>query len=165
MRSAITPSGLVALARHGIHCRRAAHGHHGHLDHQGRPAEDAGQPRLNLSWVFNAYIVALGGLLLLGDKLSDVLAARRFFSAGWVVLKDGPLLAGVASNPAAELTGRTIQGAGSALIAPAVLTLLFKLFGSSPKVLTKALAFYGAAAPAVGTAGIFLAAVTTEHIS
>jgi MFS family permease len=26
-----------------------------------------------LSWVFNAYVIALGGLLLLGGKLSDVL--------------------------------------------------------------------------------------------
>ena len=28
-----------------------------------------------LSWVFNAYVVAFGGLLLLGARLSDVLGA------------------------------------------------------------------------------------------
>lgn len=126
---------------------------------------DLGFSPENLSWVFNAYVVALGGLLLLGGKLSDVLGARRVFSAGWVVLIAGSLLAGFASNPAAELTGRAIQGAGSALIAPAALTLLFMLFGSSPKELTKALAFYGAAAPAGGTAGVFLGGVITEYVS
>ncbi len=119
----------------------------------------------NLSWVFNAYVIALGGLLLLGGKLSDVLGARRVFSAGWVVLIGGSLLAGFAGNPAVELAGRAVQGAGAALIAPSALTLLFMLFGSSPKELTKALAFYGAAAPAGGTAGVFLGGVITEYIS
>jgi MFS family permease len=39
------------------------------------------------------------------------------------------------------------------------------LFGHDPKELTKALAFYGAAAPAGGTAGVFLGGVITEWIS
>lgn len=119
----------------------------------------------SLSWVFNAYVVALGGLLLLGGKLSDVFGARRVFSAGWVVLLGGSLVAALAQGPAVELAGRAVQGAGSALIAPSALTLLFMLFGSTPKELTKALAVYGAAAPAGGTAGVFLGGVITEYIS
>ncbi|MFC7487927.1 MFS transporter [Knoellia sp. CPCC 206453] len=126
---------------------------------------DLGFSPENLSWVFNAYVVALAGLLLLGGKLSDVLGARRVFSFGWVILAAGSLLAGLAGTPAVELAGRAIQGAGSALIAPSALTLLFMLFGSTPKDLTKALAFYGAAAPAGGTAGVFLGGVITEYIS
>jgi EmrB/QacA subfamily drug resistance transporter len=126
---------------------------------------DLGFSPENLSWVFNAYVIALGGLLLLGGKLSDVLGARRVFSAGWVVLLAGSLLAGLAGSPTTELAGRALQGAGSALIAPSALTLLFMLFGSSPKELTKALAFYGAAAPAGGTAGVFLGGVITEYLS
>ncbi|MEJ7705426.1 MAG: MFS transporter [Geodermatophilaceae bacterium] len=39
------------------------------------------------------------------------------------------------------------------------------LFGSDPKQLTKALALYGAAAPAGGTAGVFLGGVLTEYLS
>ena len=39
------------------------------------------------------------------------------------------------------------------------------LFGSNPKELTKAFAIYGAAAPAGGTAGVFLGGVITEWIS
>src|SRR5687768_7892457 len=39
------------------------------------------------------------------------------------------------------------------------------LFGSSPKELMKAFAIYGAAAPAGGTAGVFLGGVITEWIS
>src|SRR4051812_34095432 len=106
-----------------------------------------------LSWVFNAYVVAFGGLLLLGGKLSDVLGARRVFATGWVVLGVGSLVAGLAGTAGVELAGRAIQGAGAALIAPSALTLLFMLFGPRPTELPKALALYGAAAPAGGTAG------------
>ncbi|MDN2497470.1 MFS transporter, partial [Nocardia nova] len=70
-----------------------------------------------LSWVFNAYVIVFGGLLLLGGRLSDIWGARRIFQAGWVVLGAGSLVAGLAGSPALELIGRGVQGAGAALIA------------------------------------------------
>ena len=79
---------------------------------------DLGFSPQDLSWVFNAYVVAFGGLLLLGGRLSDLYGARRMFSLGWVILAAGSLTAGFAGNVGVELTGRAIQGAGSALIAP-----------------------------------------------
>ena len=115
----------------------------------------------NLSWVFNAYVVAFGGLLLLGGRLSDLIGARRVFAAGWVVLLVGSVVAGAAGQVWVELAGRAVQGAGAALIAPSALTLLMMLFGGRPSELPKALALYGAAAPAGGTAGVFLGGVIT----
>jgi EmrB/QacA subfamily drug resistance transporter len=126
---------------------------------------DLGFTPEGLSWVFNAYVVAFGGLLLLGGRLSDLFGARRIFVTGWGVLAAGSLMAGLADGVAVELGGRAVQGAGSALIAPAALTLLFTIFGATPKELTKALALYGAAAPAGGTAGVFLGGVLTEYAS
>lgn len=126
---------------------------------------DLGFDPQDLSWVFNAYVVAFGGLLLLGGRLSDLFGARRVFSLGWAVLAVGSLMAGLADGVAVEITGRAVQGAGSALIAPAALTLLFMTFGANPKELPKALALYGAAAPAGGTAGVFLGGVLTEYAS
>ncbi len=94
----------------------------------------------NLSWVFNAYVVAFGGLLLLGGRLSDLLGARRVFATGWAVLLVGSVLAGLANGVGLELAGRAVQGVGAALIAPAALTLLMMLFGGNPGELTKAIA-------------------------
>ncbi|MFB4266120.1 MFS transporter [Nonomuraea sp. GTA35] len=130
-----------------------------------RIQQDLGFSQENLSWVFNAYVVAFGGLLLLGGRLSDLLGARRLFSAGWLILLAGSLLAGIAPEVWVELTGRAVQGIGAALIAPSALTLLMMLFGHDPRELTKALALYGAAAPAGGTAGVFLGGVITEYLS
>ena len=127
--------------------------------------EDLGFSQGSLSWVFNAYVVAFGGLLLLGGRLSDLFGARRVFSLGWIVLLAGSLAAGLAQNPATELVGRAVQGAGSALIAPAALTLLMMVFGATPQDLPKAFAVYGAAAPAGGTAGVFLGGLITQYAS
>lgn len=126
---------------------------------------DLGFSQGDLQWVFNAYVIAFGGLLLLGGRLSDLLGARRVFAAGWVVLTAGSVVAAAASTAWVEILGRAVQGAGGALIAPASMTLLMMLFGHDPKELGKALALYGAAAPAGGTAGVFLGGVFTQWAS
>ncbi|NKS21559.1 MFS transporter [Rhodococcus hoagii] len=126
---------------------------------------DLGFSQENLSWVFNAYVVAFGGLLLLGGKLSDLFGARRIFTIGWVTLIAGSAAAGMASDVGVELAGRAVQGAGAALIAPSALTMLMMLFGGNPRELTKAFALYGAAAPAGGTAGVFFGGLITEYAS
>ena len=53
---------------------------------------DLGFTPESLSWVFNAYVVAFGGLLLLGGRLSDLFGARRVFSTGWLILLGGSVL-------------------------------------------------------------------------
>ncbi|HEY1179668.1 MAG TPA: MFS transporter [Phytomonospora sp.] len=119
----------------------------------------------SLQWVFNAYAVVFGGLLLLGGRLSDLWGARRVFAAGWIALTAGSVVAAVATGPTAEIIGRGVQGVGAALIAPAAMTLLMVLFAGQPTELPKAMAWYGAAAPAGGTAGVFLGGVITEWLS
>jgi EmrB/QacA subfamily drug resistance transporter len=126
---------------------------------------DLGFSSGSLQWVFNAYVVALGGLLLLGGRLSDLWGARRIFAAGWTTLIAGSVLAAAANTSGIEVAGRAVQGVGAALIVPAAMTLLMVLFAGQPKELPKALAFYGAAAPAGGTAGVFLGGVITQWLS
>jgi EmrB/QacA subfamily drug resistance transporter len=126
---------------------------------------DVGFSPDSLSWVFNAYVIAFGGLLLLGGRLSDLFGAKRVFALGWGILAVGSLGAGLADSTGLEVAARAVQGAGAALIAPSALTLLMMLFGSNPKELMKAFAIYGAAAPAGGTAGVFLGGVLTEWAS
>ncbi|MBO2455327.1 MFS transporter [Actinomadura barringtoniae] len=126
---------------------------------------DLGFSQGGLQWVFNAYVIVFGGLLLLGGRLSDLLGARRVFAAGWAILIAGSVVAAAAQGAGVEILGRGIQGVGGALIAPAAMTLLMTIFGSNPRELAKAMALYGAAAPAGGTAGVFLGGVLTEWLS
>ncbi|GLW46341.1 MFS transporter [Streptomyces sp. NBRC 14336] len=127
--------------------------------------KDLGFSQGELQWVFNAYVIAFGGLLLLGGRLSDLLGARKVFNTGWVVLIAGSVVAAAAQTAWVEVVGRAVQGVGGALIAPSAMTLLMMLFMHDPKELGKAMALYGAAAPAGGTAGVFLGGVFTEWLS
>ncbi|WP_214411555.1 MFS transporter [Sphaerisporangium fuscum] len=126
---------------------------------------DLGFTQNTLQWVFNAYVIAFGGLLLLGGRLSDLLGARKVFTAGWIILIAGSAVAAAAGDAWIEIAGRGVQGVGGALIAPASMTLLMRLFGHDQRELGKAMALYGAAAPAGGTAGVFLGGVITEYLS
>ncbi|MFG2623186.1 MFS transporter [Streptomyces sp. NPDC048507] len=127
--------------------------------------KDLGFSQGELQWVFNAYVIVFGGLLLLGGRLSDLFGARKIFATGWATMIVGSVLAAAAQTAAVEIAGRAVQGVGGALIAPSAMTLLMMLFGHNPKELGKAMALYGAAAPAGGTAGVFLGGVFTEWMS
>ena len=77
---------------------------------------DLGFSASGLSWIFNAYVIAFGGLLLLGGRLSDLFGARRIFTTGFVILTAASLLAGLATSQEILLAGRALQGIGAALI-------------------------------------------------
>ncbi len=102
---------------------------------------DLGFSDEGLSWIFNAYVIAFGGLLLLGGKLADVFGARRIFLSGFAILTAASVLAGLAESQTVLLTGRSLQGVGAALIAPAALTILMRMFGGQPADLAKPSAF------------------------
>lgn len=127
--------------------------------------EALGYTQASLQWVFNAYVIFFGGLLLLGGRLSDLFGQRRIFMWGFSILTLASLLAGLAWNEEALNVGRALQGFGSALIAPSALTIVMMLFGGNPKELGKALGFWGASAAAGGSAGVFLGGVITEWLS
>jgi EmrB/QacA subfamily drug resistance transporter len=118
----------------------------------------------DLQWVFNAYVIAFGGLLLLGGRLADLWGQRRMFMLGFLVLAASALLAGLAQSDLTLFLGRALMGVGAALVAPAALSLVMGLFAPNPAELPKALGLYGAAAPAGGTAGVFLGGVVTEWL-
>ena len=126
---------------------------------------DLGFSASGLSWIFNAYVIAFGGLLLLGGRLGDLLGARRIFASGFSILTAASLLAGLAQSQEMLLAGRALQGVGAALIAPSALTIVMRLFRHDGAELGKAFGFWGAAAAAGGSAGVFLGGVITEWMT
>lgn len=122
-----------------------------------------GYTQSGLQWIFNAYVILFGGILLLGGRLSDLFGSRKIFMWGFTILAAASLLAGAAWSPVSLNAGRALQGLGSALIAPAAMTLLMTTF-TDPKELGKAFGFWGASAAAGGSAGVFLGGVITEWL-
>src|SRR5271170_2086999 len=86
----------------------------------------------SLSWVLNAYVLAFGGLLLLGARAGDLLGRRRTFLAGIALFSLSSLAGGLAPTGWMLLAARGLQGAGGALAAPAALALLTNTFPEGP---------------------------------
>lgn len=124
---------------------------------------ELGYSQNGLQWIFNAYVILFGGILLLGGRLSDLFGARKIFMWGFFILAIASFFAGASWSPAVLNTSRALQGLGSALIAPAAMTLLMTTF-TDPKELGKAFGFWGASAAAGGSAGVFLGGIITEWL-
>ncbi|MGN6160480.1 MAG: MFS transporter [Marmoricola sp.] len=106
----------------------------------------------DLAWVVDAYVLAAGGLLLLGGRLADLLGRRATFLAGVAVFGLASATCGFAVNGDMLIVSRFIQGAGEALAAPASLGLIAVMF-HDPQERIKALGAFGGVAGLGGTTG------------
>lgn len=93
-----------------------------------------------LSWVQNAYVLAWGGFMLLGGRLSDTFGRKPVLNLSLVLFGIGSLLAGIAWSATVMIAARFIQGVGSAILAPTSLALIMDYFEGTERV--KAVAWY-----------------------
>ena len=103
-------------------------------------AEELGLNQSALSWVQNAYVLAWGGFMLLGGRLSDTFGRRQILNLALVLFGIGSLLAGIAPSAIVLIVSRFIQGIGAAVLAPTSLGLIIDYFKGQERV--KAVAWY-----------------------
>jgi EmrB/QacA subfamily drug resistance transporter len=77
-----------------------------------------------MQWVVDSYNLVYAILLLTGGLLADLYGRKRVFMAGIAIFTAASLLCGFSSNVALLVAGRTLAGAGAALMTPASLAIL-----------------------------------------
>jgi EmrB/QacA subfamily drug resistance transporter len=117
-----------------------------------------------LSWVQNAYLLAFGGLLLLGGRAGDLFGRRRVFVGGVLVFTVASLLAGLATSAWTLLAARVLQGIGGAFAAPSTLALIATNFAEGPPR-NRALAWFSSLTGAGASIGLILGGVLTDWAS
>jgi EmrB/QacA subfamily drug resistance transporter len=117
--------------------------------------------RGELPWVMTAYTVCFGGLMLLGGRIADRYGARRVTLAGLVVFTAASLLSGLAPGPEWLLAGRALQGIGAALLSPAALATVMRLFAGRDRA--RALAVWSSLAGLGSALGVILGGVLTSE--
>lgn len=117
-----------------------------------------------LSWVLNAYILAFGGLLLLGARAGDLAGRRRTFLAGIALFSVSSLLGGFAPTAWALLAARGLQGIGAALAAPSSLALLTGAFPEG-RARVRAIGLYTTMSAAGGATGLVAGGLLTQWAS
>ncbi|WP_207769979.1 DHA2 family efflux MFS transporter permease subunit [Microbacterium sp. TPD7012] len=125
--------------------------------------QQLGMDTAALAWVITAYVLAFGGLLLLGGRLADRYGHRRVFLVGTAVFVAASALAGLSFSAEMLLAARALQGASAALLAPAALALLTHLFPDA-KERTTALGVWGGVAGIGSAAGVLLGGVLTATL-
>lgn len=114
-----------------------------------------------LQWVSSGYMLAYGGLLLLGGRLADLLGRRRILMAGTALIGISSAAGGLAETSGLLIGARIAQGIGAALMLPAALSILTTSFREGSDRNT-ALGAWGGAAGLASAAGVFLGGVLTE---
>src|SRR6478735_6085844 len=104
---------------------------------------DLGLSTSQLQWIVSAYVLGLGGLLLLGGRAADLLGRRRVLFAALAVFTVASLVGGLVDDPTLLIAARFVKGAAAAFTVPAALSLITTTFTEGPNR-NKALAIFNA---------------------
>lgn len=122
---------------------------------------DLGLRQSTLQWIVIAYGLLLGGFLLLGGRLGDLLGRRRIFLVGLVFFAGASLLAGLAESAAVLIGARALQGFGAALLAPSALSILAVTFAEGHER-NRALGIFGAVGASSASVGVIASGLLTD---
>jgi EmrB/QacA subfamily drug resistance transporter len=114
-----------------------------------------------LQWVVIAYGLLLGGFLLLGGRLGDLLGRRRIFLVGLTIFSTASLVAGLAQSSGMLIAARGFQGFGAALVAPSALSILAVAFAEG-RERNWALGIFGAVAGSSASVGVIASGLLTD---
>ncbi|MEU9097489.1 MFS transporter [Streptomyces sp. NPDC048361] len=115
-------------------------------------------------WIVDAYVLALGGLVLTSGGLTDRLGRRRAFVAGLVVCALSSAAGGLVHSPWQVVTARGAMGVGAALLMPATLCIITGLF-PEPALRRRAIAVWAAVGGLGGTCGPVIGGWLVERTS
>ena len=116
----------------------------------------------SLQWIVSGYALTFGGFLLLGGRMGDLLGRRKVFVAGLIAFAICSLLCGLSTSAAMLVTFRILQGAGAALLAPSVFSIVSVTFDEGAER-NKALGILGAIAGSGAAIGVLLGGILTEY--
>jgi EmrB/QacA subfamily drug resistance transporter len=118
----------------------------------------------NLTWVVNAFLIAMGSFLLLAGRLGDLLGRRSMFLAGLTVFTLASALCGLAPSQGFLIAARFVQGVGGAAQASVILAIIVTEF-PQPSERARAMGAYVFTAVAGGSLGLLLGGVLTQALS
>ena len=118
---------------------------------------DLGGGLAGQQWVTNAYLLALGSLLLIGGSLGDVLGQKRVFLVGVAGFGLTSTLCAVASSIPELCVFRSMQGVCAALVTPSALAVIIHVFPEDERA--RAIGTWTALSSIVGVIGPFVGGV------
>ena len=125
---------------------------------------DLGFSQSSLAWVVNAYLIALGGLLLLAGRMGDLLGRKRVFLAGLALFTLASLLCGASQTEEMLIGARFVQGIGAAMTSAVILGMIVTMF-PQPREQAMAIGIYSFVASAGASIGLLAGGLITQAIN
>src|SRR6266581_3950132 len=116
----------------------------------------------DLQWVITAYVLASGGLVLLGGRAADVAGRRRVFLTGLTVFTAASLASGLAPSVGTLIAARAGQGSGAALLTPAALSVITTTCAGAQRA--TALGIWGTIGGAGAAVGVLAGGILTTWL-
>ncbi|RSM37701.1 MFS transporter [Amycolatopsis balhimycina DSM 5908] len=113
-----------------------------------------------LQWISAGYALGFALTLITGGRLGDRHGTKKLFVTGMFVFTAASLAAGLAGHVGVLVAARVVQGVGSGLMVPQVLSFIHAEFDERER--PKAMTWYAAAFPVGGLAGPLLGGALTE---
>ena len=120
---------------------------------------DLSLSREAVTWVVAAYTLTFGGLMLLGGRSADLFGSKPIVYTGLFVFTVGSLAAGLAASGTVLLAGRVTQGLGAAMLSPAALSVVVRLFTGDER--NRALGIWSALGGGGAAVGVLLGGLIT----
>lgn len=115
--------------------------------------------RAALTWVVSGYALTFGSLMLLGGRAADLFGPKRIVLAGLAVFTVASLAAGFATGAPLLLASRIAQGVGAAMLSPAALSVVVRLFDGDER--NRALGIWSALGGGGAALGVLLGGLIT----
>ncbi|MGW9398143.1 MFS transporter [Streptomyces sp. NPDC055642] len=115
--------------------------------------------RAALTWVVSGYALTFGSLMLLGGRAADLFGTKRIVLTGLAVFTVASLAAGLATGAPLLLTARIAQGIGAAMLSPAALSVVVRLFDGDER--NRALGIWSALGGGGAALGVLLGGLIT----
>src|SRR3954454_16894322 len=122
---------------------------------------DLGLTTSQLQWVISAYVLGLGGVLLLGGRASDLLGRRRVLIVALSVFTLASLIGGLVNDGTLLIAARFLKGVAAAFTVPAALSRIATTFPEG-SARNKALAVFNAFGPTGFSFGLVFGGLLTE---
>lgn len=114
-------------------------------------------------WVLTAYALTLGGLLLLGGRIGDLIGRHRTLLIGVIGFAAASALGGAAANATMLIAARALQGAFAAVLSPSTLSLVSLMF-TETGARARAFAVFSVTLISGGAAGMILGGILTSQL-
>ncbi|WP_028062933.1 MFS transporter [Solirubrobacter soli] len=122
---------------------------------------DLGLTTSQLQWVVSAYVLGLGGVLLLGGRAADLLGRRRVLIAAMTVFTLASLMGGLVDDGELLIAARFLKGVAAAFTVPAALSLITTTF-TEGAARNKAMAVFNAFGASGFSFGLVFGGLLTE---